>query len=343
MNRTLLASDKVVLLLALVPYLREHGPTPITELADTFEVEPKVLRKLITFLGTAGIPGETLSYQHNDLFDIDWHEFETEDIVSLTQTVAIEETPRFTGVETAALLAGLAALQSILGPADAEAAATLAARLGAAMGATPVPAVVVTPEARDHEVARYVRAIERGTPLRFNYRDAAGHVSQRTVEPQSLTEREGVWYLHGFNRERGAMRTFTLAQITDLVELDEPTARPGAGYSAPAGSDTPDGTDDERAPIRPTPGEHTLDALVLLASVPVRLLGAIRGFAPEIVERDGVVAPPGAVLVEIEGWHAGAAVRLVQHGPGEIEVLAPPAARAAVSEWAEAARAAYGE
>ena len=76
MHKNLLASDRVMLLLALVPYLREHGPTTIDELAETFEVKPALLRRLIGFLGTAGIPGETLAYQHDDLFDIDLSAFE---------------------------------------------------------------------------------------------------------------------------------------------------------------------------------------------------------------------------------------------------------------------------
>ena len=340
MARPLLASDKVLLLLSLVPYLREHGPTPIPELARTFEVEPRMLRSLIAFLGTAGIPGETLSYQHNDLFDIDWDEFEERDTVSLTQTVAIDDTPRFTGVETAALLAGLAALQPLLEPADAQVAADLGARLGAAMGSAQVPSVAVSQTDHDGNLSLIVRAIERGDRVRFSYRDAAGDESSRTVVPQSLTEREGVWYVHGYNVERAAERTFSVAQLSQLTALDSDSATPVSADAAESDTSgrSPQLPGGDAADTRPTRA-----GTEILAVVPTRLLGAIRGFAPEVVTKHERPLPEGACLVRIDAWHPGAAVRLAQHGPGEIAIVAPHAARVAVSEWAESALWAYGE
>lgn len=325
MAKSLLASDRVLLLLALVPYLREHGPTPIAELARTFDVEPRVLRSLISFLGTAGIPGETLSYQHNDLFDIDWDEFEERDTVSLTHTVAIDETPRFTGAETAALLAGLAALRPLLNESDALVAGALGERLGSAMGATTVPSVAVSEAASDGGLSLLFGAIERRQLVRFCYLDAAGNESERTVRPEVLDEREGVWYLHGFNVERGAARTFSVAQMSGVEEVVSDAAGGVPGAAGAAGA------------VEPRVGTE------ILAIVPLRLLPAIRGFAPEEVAKPERAVPAGCALVRVDAWHPGAAVRLAQHGPGEIEIVSPPAARAAVSEWAEAALFAYGE
>lgn len=318
MTKPMLASDRVLLLLSLVPYLREHGPTTISELAETFEVKPALLRNLISFLGTAGIPGETLSYQHNDLFDIDWDAFELHDTVSLTQTVAIDETPRFTGVETAALLAGLTALMPMLGAADAELAASLAERLGVAMNASAIPAVAVGDTAADPRLGELVSAIESQRAVSFVYRDAQGSESARTVHPAQLFERAGIWYLRGFNVERAADRTFRVPQISALEVLDRFEAR-------------------ETAPNEPRES-HEITAIV-----PNRLLPAIRGFAPEIVKPHASLGvPEGCSLIRFDAWHPGAAVRLAQHGPGLIEIVSPPAARNAVSEWAEEALKAYG-
>lgn len=333
MARQMLASDRVLLLLSLVPYLREHGPTPITELARTFDADPRTLRNLIAFLGTAGIPGETLAYQHNDLFDIDWDAFEQHDIVSLTQTVAVDETPRFTGVETAALLAGLAALRPLLAAEDALLASALADRLGSLMGTAELPAVVVSQEDPQGDLASLLRAIEDGRAVRFNYRDAAGNTSTRTVHPASLAEREGTWYLHGFNVERAAQRTFSVPQLSDLTVLDQASNTADAAQMGTADGESEGG-------LAATEARESSE---ILALVPTRLLGTIRGFAPQQVTSSDVAVPPGMMLVRIDAWHAGAAVRLAQHGPGEIEIVAPPAARAAVSGWAESALAAYGE
>lgn len=314
MKSPLLASDRVLLLLSIVPYLREHGPTPVADLARTFNVDESLLRRLITFLGTAGIPGETLSYQHNDLFDIDWDAFEAYDIVSLTQTVAIDETPRFTEIETSALLAGLHALVPLLSSEDAALAEQLARRLREAMGLGDIPAVSVVASHPDPRLVTLIAAIEQSLSVRFMYRSTAGIDSSPTVHPTSLVEREGVWYLRGFAVERSAERTFNVSLMSELETL-------GSFEPVQAVTSVPE----ESAEIQ--------------ALVPLHLLARIRGFAPEAVPAPGT--PDGYARVRIEAWHAGAAVRLAQHGAGEIEILSPPAARAAVSEWADLALDAY--
>lgn len=317
MAKPVLAADRVLLLLSLVPYLREHGPTPVAELARTFEVPPSLLRRLVTFLATAGIPGETLAYQHDDLFDIDWDAFEEHDIVALTHTVAIEEAPRFTGTETAALLAGLNALRPMLAPDDRVLAERLAARLGDAMQAARAVALSVADAEPDERLALLVAAIEERRSLRLRYRDAEGRESQRTVDPLELVERAGVWYLRGFSRERAAERTFTVSQMSELVLLDEYEPR-----------ERPAGSEDRQEAVTE-----------IIATAPARLLPVLRGFDPEILAE----LPGDRVRISIEAWHPKAAVRLVQHGPGEIEIISPPSARAAVGEWAETALRAYGE
>lgn len=331
MTERLLASDKVVLLLALVPYLREHGPTPVEELAKTFAADATVLRRLITFLGTAGIPGETLAYQHNDLFDIDWDAFEHEGIVSLTHTVAIEEAPRFTGAETAALLAGLHALTPMLSAEDAQIARLLGQRLSKSM----MPgALSVSTEQVSATLSELVLAVEGREAVRFLYVDLEGLESTRTVIAEELFEREGVWYLRGHNLERDAGRTFRVAQLSGLVRLGE-TDHTNAQAENTDSADIPAQT----VPVALASSEETHAVTEILADVPERLLPVIRGFAPEIVKADDV--PTGSVRVRIESWHPGTAVRIAQHGPGAIEIIAPPAARAAVSEWSELALQAY--
>lgn len=329
MTARLLASDKVVLLLALVPYLREHGPTTVHELAKTFEVEPSVLRTLISFLGTAGIPGETLAYQHNDLFDIDWGAFEHSDVVSLTHTVAIEDAPRLTGAETAALLAGLHALTPMLSEEDAGAARSLAQRLSESVAPEPLSVAV---EAASLVLSELVSAVEYREQVRFRYVDLGGTESVRTVRAEELFEREGVWYLRGHNVERDADRTFRVAQVSDLFRFDR-----GDAASDTSEMDSVDADCSARS-ARSVQQPSTV-ITEILAHVPERLLPVIRGFAPEIIKAADV--PTGIVRVRIEAWHPGTAVRLAQHAPGTIEIIAPPAARAAVSEWAENALAEY--
>ncbi|WP_024355799.1 helix-turn-helix transcriptional regulator [Leucobacter chironomi] len=305
MRKRVLAPDRVMLLLALVPYLREHGPTPVPQLAAAFDVAPDLLRGLVRFLGTAGVPGETLSYQDEDLFDIDWDALERDDVVSLTRTVAVDDAPRFAPAETAALIAGLQALTPMLPADDARRAQQTAAKLGTALGAA-APALSVTADPQDPRIPLVVSAIDAGRVLAFDYRDAEGRTSRRTADPIALTQHAGSWYLRAHCRDRDAERSFRVEQMSGVRVLDL-AAEPHAPAS-----------------------EDARSAFELVVSLPAHVLPRIRGFAPEVIGEDAA----GRVRVRVEAWHEGAAIRLVQAAPGEVVVESPERAREAVRAWA---------
>lgn len=317
MAEPLLAAERVTLLLAIVPYLRESGPVPVSRLASDFGVEPDEMRDLVRFLGTAGVPGETLSYQHEDLFDIDWDALEQHDLASLTRTVAVDDTPRFAPSETAALIAGLHALTPVLPAADAARARSIATRLATALRtdteAGSGPAVSITPDASDPSLPVIVAALDAGQAVAFEYRDAAGRRTQRTVDPNSLEQEGASWYLRGFCRDRGAERTFRVEHMRGIRTL--------AGRPRPTASDV-------------SAAEEVFD---LIAVVPETLMHELGGFDPERIESAG----EGLVRIRVRAWHSGAAVALVQRAPGEIVVEAPAFARDAVRGWVARALAAY--
>lgn len=310
----MLAPDRVLLLLSLVPYLREHGPTTVTELADAFDVAPDLLRSLVRFLGTAGVPGETLSYQHEDLFDIDWDALERDDMVTLTRTVAVDDAPRFAPTETAALVAGLHALTAVLPERDAELARTTAAKLGSALGVpAEAAALSITADQADPRLPVLVSAIEDGRVVAFEYRDATGTHTSRTADPMSLDQDGGAWYLRAHCHDRDAARTFRLDHMRELRVLEAEAERHS-----------------------PEP-ESFVRTFRLIASLPSALLPRIEGFAPEILEEYDTTH----VRVQIEAWHDQTAIQLVQLAPGEIVIETPGHARRAVHEWAARGLAGY--
>ncbi|GAA1631353.1 WYL domain-containing protein [Leucobacter chromiireducens] len=326
MRKPVLGPDRVLLLLSLVPYLREHGAVPVAELAERFDVTPELLRSLVRFLGTAGVPGETLSYQDEDLFDIDWDALELYDEVSLTRTVAVEEAPRFSPAETAALVAGLQAITAMLPEADAELARGIAAKLGAALGGAE-PTMTVSVEPEDPRVPRLVAAIDAGQPVQFVYRDAAGATTLRRVAPIALTQRAGGWYLRAHCVDRQAERTFRVEQMSELRELDGAIpADPAPADPAPA----------DPAPTDPAPGATpVLSAIV--ARVAARAVPRLAGFQPTILQEHA----DGSVQLRVDAWHRDTAIRLVQLAPGEIAIVSPESARDAVRMWADRALASY--
>src|ERR1700744_1026809 len=95
------ARDKLALLLSLIPYLMDHDRAPVADVATAFGVTPKQIREAVHLIAVAGVPGESRAYLADDLFDIDWDDLEQNDLISLTHTVAIDDTPRLSAREAA--------------------------------------------------------------------------------------------------------------------------------------------------------------------------------------------------------------------------------------------------
>lgn len=323
------AADRVLLLFNLVPYLRERGPTPIVELADAFGVDPSELRRLFRFLGTAGVPGETLTYQPEDLFDIDWDALEHEDLASLVRPVVVEEVPRFAPAEAAALIAGLQALTTMLPHDDAELAERTAAKLGEAFGVDRDAAVLsVSAEPQDERLPLLVDALRARRRIGFAYRDGRGSETERRVSPVRLQQGADAWYLRGFCHDRAEERTFRVDRMRGLEVLDEEATPRAARRAEPEVGGAGRGT-----------ARAELGAVAVEARVREWALPRIAGFDPEPVAAEA----DGWVRVRVELAHMGAAIRLVEHAPGDVVVEAPVEARETVRRWAEEALAHYDE
>lgn len=317
MPRKITGPDRVVLLLSVVPYLMEHGETPLADLAEAFDVPPRLMRELIEFLGTAGVPGETSTYQHEDLFDIDWAALEDEGLVRLTRVVAVDDVPGFSPAERAALIAGMLALTPLLPEDEREHARTAAEKLRA-MGGGEV-ALSVAAEREDPRIAAVAAAIDRGRRLAFAYRDLHGASSERTVEPLALTQSAGGWYLRAHCLDRDAERTFLVDGMREPRVLFEAAER--------------------RATNRPRPSLIGPSETEVVATIRLRerSLERAAAFSPRLLGPAG----PGWVRAEVDLAYPAAACRLVQTAPGDLIVESPDSARQAVREWAERALAGY--
>lgn len=54
-------------------------------------------------------------------------------------------------------------------------------------------------------------------PAAIKYRDMAGVVSERTVEPHTLVLKQGIWYIYAFCRLRGEFRLFKVGRIESII------------------------------------------------------------------------------------------------------------------------------
>ena len=149
------AQDKLAFLLSLVPYLMDHDRVSVTEAAKHFGVQEEQIRDAVRLIAVSGIPGETATYQHGDLFDIAWDDFEDNDQIVLTNLVAIDDSPRFSAREAAALIAGLQYLSAL--PENADRAAIALAHVEALPRSVGCPSPVAVEATETDEALGLIR------------------------------------------------------------------------------------------------------------------------------------------------------------------------------------------
>ena len=316
-QKPLLAADRVRLYLTLVPYLLEHGEVSLSEAAEEFGVSPREMRAMVEKLTVIGLPGESGYWQQpQEMFDINWDLLDEQDIIEITNDVALRRVPRFTAREAAALLAGLQMVAAVPAVSDSGLVAGLISKLS--RGAADAPAdVVVAPSAVDAVREAVSRGIQQGRALSFTYQAPDAQPTTRTVDPIQILITNAQWYLQGWCHMRQAMRTFHLDRVSDPQLTDIPITH--------AGDQVPEafaGLDEE--------GEVEVRLSERLAP----LLG---GFLPtaHLDSADGVVTAR-LHLADPRGIK-----RLAARFGGGMEVLSPGIARTATAEWAAAGLALY--
>ncbi|TFD68100.1 WYL domain-containing protein [Cryobacterium ruanii] len=314
------AGDQLTLLLSLVPYLIDQGRVTVSEVAVHFGLSPERVRGLVNLIALSGIPGETRQYLHGDLFDILWDEFETNDRIVLTHQVAIDDSPRFSAREAAALIAGLQYLSALPNNADTDAIASLMAKLTRGASAPPTQVAVAQ---RDADATREVvqTALTTGMQVEFDYLNARGCQEHRLVDPLRIESVDSDWYLRGWCHLREAVRTFRLDRMSNPLV----TAAPRSTH--PADLLLPDtlfqaSTDD-------------IDVRLELATAALPLLSDYRP------ERSEPVGSGVRTRTTLRVAHTHALKRLVTGLAGIVTVLEPAEARQVVADWAAAGLAQY--
>ncbi len=319
--RPLHAQDKLAFLLSLVPFLMDHDRISVSETARHFGVPEEQIRDAVRLIAVSGVPGETASYQHGDLFDIAWDDFEENDEIVLTNLVAIDDSPRFSAREAAALIAGLQYLSSLPEHGGRAAIASLMSKL--ARGASGEPTgVAIEASDVDEALALIRRSVELGVQLRFGYRGLRGEREERRVDPLRVESVDADWYLRGWDHGREAVRTFRLDRMSDLVVTDDPIRR------RPADVALPDSL-----------FEGSPDDLVVTVDVVPSALPLLADYIPE-GSTTRAVGDRVRVTVRVSHYHG--LKRLITGLAGLATVVEPPDARRTVAEWARAGAARYG-
>jgi proteasome accessory factor C len=314
------ASDKLSFLLSLVPYLIERGRVSVTDAAAHFGVSEDHIVKAITLIAVSGVPGETGTYQSEDLFDIAWDDLEDNNHITLTHLVAIDEAPRFSSKEAAALIAGLQYLSSLPENADSAAIASLMSKLTRGSSAEPSH-VAIAPAATDSALASIREAVETGKRIDMKYVNSQGVNESRSVDPLRIESVDADWYLRGWCHLRGAVRTFRLDRITSITVTDEPMI-----------------TTVDDVVLPDTLFEASANDLIVTIEVAKACESLIADYVPDGAVR---LETEDTVQTSIRVSHFHGLKRLIAGMPGMAVVIDPPEARALVAEWARSAADRY--
>ena len=316
-SKPLLAADRVRLYLTLVPYVLEHGQVSLEEAAAEFGVTSQEMRGMVEKLTVIGLPGEDGYWQQpQEMFDINWDLLDLEDVIEITNDVALRRVPRFTAREAAALLAGLQMVAAVPAVSDSGLVAGLISKLS--RGAADAPAdVVVAPSAVDEVREAVARGLHEGVAIAFTYQAPDAAPTTRTVDPMQILITNGQWYLQGWCHLRKAMRTFHLDRVSAPTLTEIPITH--------SGDQVPEafvGLDEERE---------------VTVRVAERLAPLLSGFVPT----GATEAVDGAVTTRLHLADPRGIKRLAARFGGSMEVLEPGVARAATREWAAAGLALY--
>lgn len=312
--------DRLAFLLALVPYLLDNDGVPVAQAAAHFRVPAQRIRDAVELIAVSGVPGETKAYQPGDLFDIDWDRLEERDEIAITHQVAIDDSPRFSAREAAALIAGLQYIAALPANADRETVARLTAKLTRASGGA--PAAVAVEGGADTGLGLIREAVAAGTVLAFDYLNGREEREERAVEPLRVESVDESWYLRAWDRSRRALRTFRLDRMRDVRTL------PGTDPERPGDIELPDRI------FQPSTEDRSVTIEVATAAVP--LLADYLGDRPQTMP-----ARRGWVRTRLRIAHLHGLKRLAAGRAGLLVVVEPDDARAAVRDWAAAGLARY--
>ncbi|MCK6065201.1 MULTISPECIES: helix-turn-helix transcriptional regulator [Microbacterium] len=316
-RKPMLATDRAALMLQLVPYLIGKGEVSIAEAAEEFEVTPEQMRAMVERLTVIGLPGEGGFWQlPNELFDIDWDLLDSQDVISITNTVGLERSPRLTAREAAALLAGLQLARTLPGVGTNELVNGLLAKLARGASATPAD-VIVAPGPVDGVRDVVDEALRRRVAVSFTYKAPDAPATTRTVDPVKVHIASGQWYLQGWCHMREAMRTFHLERASGFTLTDIPITH-GA----------------EPVPALFEPGENDVVARIRFPAALAPLLG-------DYLDRAATQKAGSVMSATLHVADEHSLKRLAARRGGDVEILDPPAARCAAAAWAQAGLAQY--
>ncbi|MEY4423382.1 MAG: hypothetical protein RLZZ258_485 [Actinomycetota bacterium] len=298
-------------LISLIGYLQGRGTVSIEEVSEHFSLEPAYIRKAITSLNDARA---FLNGHEECFFYIDPSEVD-EGFISLSENLVIEEAPRLSTRQAAAIAAGLNYLQSLpefAQDADIPVLQSLLAE-GTGRGLSQIHEFKPGSAEAGAELIR--KAILEGLQIQCEYFNQRGERSERVIHPLRLDPRPDGAYLRGYCPKNQDVRNFKLDRMRAISVLPEPISESAKSV-----------------------GEIE-DALYVAGLTDTEVVVEVQPEAYRLITEFQAVSEPtadqnGTIRATIKVGHLPNIGRLIAKYGGAAKVIAPEEARRLVREYA---------
>lgn len=208
--------DRYNFLLALVGYLGHRDSVTLDEVAEHFELEPDYIVKALKSLNeaTANVGGfeEWPFYVDIDLLD--------EGVVSLTTAEVIDDVPRLSTRQAAAISAGLNYLASIPEFANNVDVRELLSKISAGSSRGTSEVISIAPGSIEAGAETLRQAILTNRAISCEYINRKQEKTTREIEPLRIDLTGGVWYLRGYCPVNQGVRNFLIEHMRSIAILD---------------------------------------------------------------------------------------------------------------------------
>jgi predicted DNA-binding transcriptional regulator YafY len=174
----------------------------------------------------------------------------------------------------------------------------------------------------EKDLLRLYKAMEQSRRVHISYLSASkGELTQRTVDPYHLFNREGDWYLVGFDHLREEIRTFHLDRIQTMDVLP-------ASFKIPSDFNVEDWI---RTGFNAVQGRTVHEVAVLFDAYQARWIRERQIHKTQIVEE----RPDGSLLLTFQTSGMEAVKRWVMQYGSHAEVIKPVALRLEIADEAK--------
>ena len=303
--------DRYNFLLALVGYLGHRGEVPLEEVSTHFDLDAEYIVKALKSLNeaTAQVGGfeEWPFYVDIDLLD--------EGVVSLTTAEVIDDVPRLSTRQAAAISAGLGYLASIPEFSNNTDIQELMRKISTGSSRGAVEVISIAPGSIEAGVDTLRQAILSNRAISCEYINRKQEKTVREIEPLRIDLENGVWYLRGYCPLNQGVRNFLIEHMRSIEILDREISDVAAKVGEIEDATYVAAVTDTTVTVEVTPEAYRL-----------------------ITEFQAVTEPKdigsGTIRAEIKVGHLPNLGRLIAKYGGAARVISPAEARDVVRNYA---------